>query len=220
MGDLLVCERSGEGLSWSPPAPPLQADTMRELMVVEDVLLESTFLELLPSEGSSCRLIGGQLKPTDKAMATHSARTSSSEEDAEEESRSTDEEDRLLTKRCIERQWKNLFESEKTSRVISSQTVNHEYQRRDQKLAQSVNFQLTGLGQRPGSQTVTSIFPAKTNQSHDGPRRSRSFGISVSHRLEERRHQTIKKPQHCRGAVGTSTRAVARPQKPPHRLRR
>ena len=52
-----------------------------------------------------CRLTGGQLRPTDTEMATGSARTSSSEEDA----RSTDKEDRSLSKRCIERQWKNTF---------------------------------------------------------------------------------------------------------------
>ena len=54
------------------------------------------------------RLTGGQLRPTDKAMA-RSARTSSSEdaeEDAEEDAR---EEDRLLTKRCIEWHWKNTW---------------------------------------------------------------------------------------------------------------
>ena len=39
------------------------------------------------------------------AMAARSARTSSSEENA----RSTDEEDHLLKKRCIERQWKNTI---------------------------------------------------------------------------------------------------------------
>ena len=55
-----------------------------------------------------CHLIEGQLRPTDKAMAGRSARTSSSEEDAEDDARSTDEEDRLLTKRCIKREWKKL----------------------------------------------------------------------------------------------------------------
>ena len=48
----------------------------------------------------------GQLRPTDRAMA-RLARTSSSEE----ESRSTDEDERLLTKRCIEGQWKNTWET-------------------------------------------------------------------------------------------------------------
>ena len=46
------------------------------------------------------RLSGGQLKPTDRAMAARSVRTSSSED----ESRSADEDERLLTKRCIERE--------------------------------------------------------------------------------------------------------------------
>ena len=87
------CERSGDGLSWSPPARPLQVDTMRELFV-EDVLLQSTFPELLPS-GANKQGNGGPLDPL------------VSEEDAEEDARSTDEEGRLLTKRCIERQWQN-----------------------------------------------------------------------------------------------------------------
>ena len=49
------------------------------------------------------------------------------------------------------------------------------------------------------------------NLSHDGLRRSRSFGIPPSQRLEEIQQQTIqnKRPQHCRGGVGTSTPAVA-----------
>ena len=42
-------------------------------------------------------LSGGQLRPTDRAMAARSARTSSSEE----ASRSTDDEERLLTKRSM-----------------------------------------------------------------------------------------------------------------------
>ena len=69
------------------------------------VLLESTFPQLLPagaSGGPPPLVCGGQLRPTDKAMAASSVRTSSSEED----SGSTDEEDGLLTKRCIKRQWK------------------------------------------------------------------------------------------------------------------
>ena len=53
------------------------------------------------------RLSGGQLRPTDRAMAARSARMSSSEE----ESRSTEEKERLMTKRCIVRQWKNTWET-------------------------------------------------------------------------------------------------------------
>ena len=48
VGDLLVCDRSSDGVSWLPPARPLQADTMSSRMVVEDVLLQSTFPEQLP----------------------------------------------------------------------------------------------------------------------------------------------------------------------------
>ena len=62
---------------------------------------------LLGRPADRWRLTGGQLRPTDTAMAARSARTSSSEEDAEEDARSTNEQDRLLTERCIERQWKN-----------------------------------------------------------------------------------------------------------------
>ena len=52
MGELLVCERPVDGFSWSPPGPALQADTMRKLMVVEDVVLESAFPVLLPAGAS------------------------------------------------------------------------------------------------------------------------------------------------------------------------
>ena len=64
VGDPFVCERVGRWSPWSQ-----QAETMREVMLVDDVLLQS---------------------------------------DADEDARSTDEEDRLLTKRGIERQWKTL----------------------------------------------------------------------------------------------------------------
>ena len=52
VGDLLVSEWSSDGVWWLPPARSLQADTMRELMVVEDALLESTFPQLLPAGAS------------------------------------------------------------------------------------------------------------------------------------------------------------------------
>ena len=73
--------------------------------MLEDVVLQSIVAELLPEgrPADRCRLTGGQLRPTDKATAARSARTSSSEE----ASRSTDDEERLLTKRSIEGQWKN-----------------------------------------------------------------------------------------------------------------
>ena len=80
-------------------------------MVVEDVLLlcscraRSQRCYHLGRSADRHRLTGGQLRPTDRAMAARSARTSSSEEDA----RSTDEEDRLLTERCIERQLEKHF---------------------------------------------------------------------------------------------------------------
>ena len=64
-------------------------------------------------------IVCGQLGPTDKAMAASSARTSSSEEDA----RSADKEDRLLTKRCIE-QWKKQITEKHFSDNETAQTVN------------------------------------------------------------------------------------------------
>ena len=56
MGELLVRERLVDGFSWSPPGQALQADTMRKLMVVEDVVLKSAFPELLPA-GPTARLL-------------------------------------------------------------------------------------------------------------------------------------------------------------------
>ena len=98
-------------------------------MVEEDVLLQrarsQSWCQLeLPAE--RCRLTGGQRRPTDKAMAARSARTSSSEEDAEEDARSTDEEDRLLTKRCIKRQWKNTSLEQDTCLSVKSLPCDHE----------------------------------------------------------------------------------------------
>ena len=52
MGELLVCERPVDGFSWSPPGRALQADTMRKLVVLEDVVLKSAFPELLPAGAS------------------------------------------------------------------------------------------------------------------------------------------------------------------------
>ena len=83
MGDLLMCERSGDGVSRLPPVRPLQADTTRNLMVGEGVLLKSTFSQLLPARasGGPPPLDWWQLRPTDRAMAARSARTSLSEEE-------------------------------------------------------------------------------------------------------------------------------------------
>ena len=76
---------------------------MPDLMAVEAVLLQSTFPALRAGPSDFACPSGGQLRPTDRAMTARSVRTSPSDE----ESRSMDEEDRLLTKRYIERQWKN-----------------------------------------------------------------------------------------------------------------
>ena len=85
-------------------------------------------------------------------MAARSARTPS-EEDAEEDVRSTSEEDRLLTMRYVERQWN----------PCDHESDGQSYQRGDQESAQFLTHCQgdvhTRLGQRPGSQTVTSFFP-------------------------------------------------------------
>ena len=65
VGDLLGTERSSDGVSRLPPIRP-QADTMRELMVVEDVCASG---ERVPSAAASWGV------PTDRAMAARSART-------------------------------------------------------------------------------------------------------------------------------------------------
>ena len=88
---------------------------------------------------------------TDRAMAARSVRTSSSEE----ESRSTDEEDRLLTKRCIG--W---------HRANTCYTV--------------WDLEKAKYRKHLPAKTVTSFFFLETNLSHDGPRRSRSNVISTS----------------------------------------
>ena len=52
VGELLVCERRVDGFSWSPPGRPLQADAVWELVVLEDVVLQSIFPELVPAGAS------------------------------------------------------------------------------------------------------------------------------------------------------------------------
>ena len=47
-----MCERPVDGFSWSPPGPALQADTMRKLVVLEDVVLKSASPVLLPAGAS------------------------------------------------------------------------------------------------------------------------------------------------------------------------
>ena len=56
VGELLVCERPVDAFSWSPPDRALQADALRKLVVVHDVVLKSSFPELLPA-GSTARLL-------------------------------------------------------------------------------------------------------------------------------------------------------------------
>ena len=52
VGELIVCERPVDGFSLSPPGRALQADTMRKLVVLGDVVLKSSFPELLPAGAS------------------------------------------------------------------------------------------------------------------------------------------------------------------------
>ena len=87
---LLVRERSGDGVSRSPP------DQSR---ICSIKARSQTCCWVGRPRDLEC-LSGGQLRPTDRAMAARSARTSSSEEDG----RSTVNDDHLLTKRCIEKQ--------------------------------------------------------------------------------------------------------------------
>ena len=56
VGELLVCERLVDGFAWSPPGRVLQADALRELVVVHDVLLQGSFPELLPAGPAAGRL--------------------------------------------------------------------------------------------------------------------------------------------------------------------
>ena len=56
VGELLVCERPVDGFSWSPPGRALQADALRELVAVHDVLLQGALPELLPAGPAAGRL--------------------------------------------------------------------------------------------------------------------------------------------------------------------
>ena len=56
LDEFLVRERPADGFSWSPPGRPLQARTLRELMVVDNVLLQGALPEFL-SAGPSAGLL-------------------------------------------------------------------------------------------------------------------------------------------------------------------
>ena len=80
LGELLVCERPVDGFSWSPPGRALQADALRELVAVHDVLLQGAFPELLPAGPAAGLLRVPVWWPTQtnrQAMAARSARKSS-----------------------------------------------------------------------------------------------------------------------------------------------
>ena len=100
------------------------------------------------------RLCGGPLRPTDRAMAARSIRMSSSEEG----SRSTEEEERLLKTRCIERPWKNtwetLLEQQKdlpTQTVTSFLPGNIPVSRRSTPLMFKCDFCVSMVGREPTS---------------------------------------------------------------------
>ena len=64
LGELLVCERPVDGFSWSPPGWALQADALRELVVVHDVVLQGSFPELLSAGLAAGRLRVPVWRPT------------------------------------------------------------------------------------------------------------------------------------------------------------
>ena len=102
VGDLLMCERPADGFSWSPPGRTLQADAPWKLVVVHDVLLKSSFPELLPA-GSTARLLRVPVWwPTQANRQGDGGALGPARPSSEAESRSTDDEERLLTKRSIE----------------------------------------------------------------------------------------------------------------------
>ena len=109
--------------------------------MVEDVLLKSTFPQLLPAGAS-----GGPpplVWSTDNAMVARSARSAR----REAESRSTEKDGRLLTKRRNEGQWRNTWET-----LLEREKAKKIHQPRQCRL----------------------FFGGETDLSHDGPHRSRS----------------------------------------------
>ena len=97
------CGGTIDGFSWSPP--------FREGLVLCQQGRPRVFVYLS----------GGQLRPTDRAMAARSARTSSSEA----ESRSTDEEDRLLTEAVHGERLKKLMIQTVTSPFFLETNLSH-----------------------------------------------------------------------------------------------
>ena len=73
VGELLVCERPVDGFSWSPPGRALQADALRELVVVQDVVLQGSFPELLP-DGPTASLVANSDQPTGRWWPARPAR--------------------------------------------------------------------------------------------------------------------------------------------------
>ena len=149
--------------------------SLREVMVAEDVLLQSTF-PVLPAGASSG-------PPPFDWWPTQTSRKGDGDPlgphviergGIQSNSRGRSLADEALHREAVE---KHLFESEKTS------------VRRDQsELNQSI---------------TTSFLPAKTNLSHDSQRRSRSIGIFVSPRQEKTtsnysKEKTTAFPRSCR----------------------
>ena len=81
MGELLVCERPVDGFSWSPPGRALQATCGSSWWWrMWSCRARSQSCCQLGRPRVFVYLSGGQLRPTDNAMAARSARTSSSAE--------------------------------------------------------------------------------------------------------------------------------------------
>ena len=120
VGELLVCERPVDGFSWSPPGGALQADTIAEAR-----------------GGRGCAPQERVTRPAaswaDRASALCTCLVANSDQQTgrwrrarpafvgREESRSTDDEERLLTKRSIQGHTANncetLFEGEKAEKI-------------------------------------------------------------------------------------------------------
>ena len=88
------CERSGDGLSWSPPARPLQVDTNAGTLCGGCAPAEH-----VPRAAAIWGPQTGQWRP---ALTRMSARRMPRRMRDQ-----LDEEGRVLTKRCVERQWQN-----------------------------------------------------------------------------------------------------------------
>ena len=228
-----MCERSGDGVSWSPPAGPLQADTKRKLVVVKDVILQSSFPELLPVGPQTNRqgdgvLLGPHVIERGGCQIINRRERSLADESlhrvAMEKNTSLEQNTCLRVKRlpCD-------YES----------AVNQEYQRSDQMSAQAVHLQLIARRCAHWAGSKTSVPRVPESDVVFQQKHTCLTTVCVAHApfgfmcLNDGKRDDIKlfkakKTQHCRGHVHpccclrlhwpatapslcTSTRAVARP---------